>query len=192
MKKSTVRITILLILVIVGVVGYYAYLSSKSIETQQEAKITPVEEALSRDLVNDYPATPKEVLKYYNEILKCFYNEDCTDEEINQLGLKARDLYDEDLLAINPIGTYTMKLKADIKEYKDNKRKMTSSVVAASTNVFYFEEDGFSFARLGCGYTIYDGSGTYPSNQMYLLRRDANKKWKIYGWKDVENLATVD
>ena len=65
MKKtntSVTKITVLFIFLLVLVVGYYAYLSGTHRTEQQEAVMSEVDTALSRDLDNDYPATPKEVL----------------------------------------------------------------------------------------------------------------------------------
>ena len=45
-------------------------------------------ERVYKDLEKDYPPTPREVIKYYNEILDCFYNEEATKEEIEDLGNK--------------------------------------------------------------------------------------------------------
>ena len=126
MKKSTVRVTIVMILLVVGLVGFYAFLTGRAKTEAQESVMTPVQQVLSRDLAKDYPATVKEVVKYYTEIEKCFYNEECTEEELEQLGMKARELYDHDLLAINEVGTYLLQLKADVKNFKDAKRRISN------------------------------------------------------------------
>lgn len=94
------KITVFLIFLIVLVVGYYSYLSGKSRTEQQEAIMSEVDTALSRDLTNNYPATPKEVIRYYNDLIKCFYNEDCTTEELQELGRKSLQLFDEELRQI--------------------------------------------------------------------------------------------
>ncbi len=188
MKKATTRTTIVIVFLILLMVGYYAYLSNKSRADRADANMTAVQSALSRDLAKDYPSTPKEVVKYYNEILKCLYNEESTDEEIESLGLKARELYDDDLLAANELGPYLIRLQEEVADYRESERRITSCSVASSTNVEFFEQDGYSFARIMCGYNIMQGGKNYPSSQMYLLRKDANKRWKIYGWKDVEGL----
>ena len=190
MRKATTRTTIIIVLLVVAAVGYYAYLSGKSRESKVEASMTIVESTLSRDLSKDYPPTPKEVIKYYNEILRCLYNEESTDEEIEALGLKARELYDADLLEINELGSYLVRLRADVQTYRDNGRRFTSFNVASSTNVDMFEKDGYSFAKIMCGYDIMQNGQSFPSSQMYLLRKDENKRWKIYGWKDVEELES--
>ncbi len=188
MKKSTTKTTIIVICLIFGLVAYYSYLTNRARAGREEAKMSTVESVLSRDLVNDYPSTPKEVLKYYNEIMKCFYNEDCTEEEIEELGYKARELYDAELLEENEPEAYMIRLKADIQDYQDNKRRIASSSVAASTSVVYDTVDGYSFARILCGYSVMEGSTNHSVKAMYLLRRDEEKKWKIYGWQSQENL----
>ena len=183
MKKSSTTITIVMIFIIVALVGCYAFVSNIEKEQKEEAVMSQVQSTLSRDLTKDYPPTPKEVVKYYNEILKCFYNEECTTEEIDALGNKARELYDDELLANNEIGVYLIKLHEEIEAFKANEKVFSGFNVASSTNVETFEEDGFSFARLKCAYYITEGEEGYPSDQIYLLRQDENRKWKIYGWK---------
>lgn len=189
MKKSTTAITIIIVIGIILMVGYYAYLSSQSRDRLQETELSQVQTVLSRDLSRDYPPTPKEVIKYYNEILRCFYNEECTDEEIDDLGNKARELYDAELLENNEMGIYLIRLHAEIADFKENNRRISSLAVASSTNVELFEEDGYSFARIMCKYNITENGANRPSDQIYLLRQDENKKWKIYGWQPAEAVA---
>lgn len=188
MKKSTTRATVIIIMMIIAAVGYYAYLSNQTRENRKEAGMTVIQSTLSRDLVNDYPSTPKEVIKYYNEIMKCYYNEEGTEEEIEELGYKARELFDQDLAEYNEVGTYLIRLQAEIQEFKDKERRITSISVANSTSVDRFEEDGYSFARLSCGYNIMESGSNHSQILIYLLRRDENKKWKIYGWESADKV----
>ena len=155
MKKtntSVTKITVLFIFLLVLVVGYYAYLSGTHRTEQQEAVMSEVDTALSRDLDNDYPATPKEVIKYYNDLMKCFYNEECTAEELQDLGRKSLQLFDEELQENNDEDTYLIRLQGEVQNYKDNKRKITSVSLAPSTNVDYYSVDGYSFARISCSF----------------------------------------
>lgn len=189
MKKSTMGIIIVLIIVIVGVVGVYAFLTGKAKSEAADSALTQVQLVLSKDLTKDYPATVKEVVKYFTEIEKCFYNEDCTEEEIEQLGMQARGLYDDELLANNEMGTYLVELKADIKRFKDAKRRISSISVAASTNVDFFSEDGYDFARIYCGYVVKESNGqSVAEGRVYLLRRDVDRHWKIYGWESADKV----
>lgn len=189
MKKSTMRVTVILIVVIAGLVGLYAILMSRARTEAAQTAMTPVQSVLNKDLEKNYPATVKEVIKYYAEIEKCFYNEDCTDSEIEALGVQARKLYDSELLANNEMAGYLTKLKEDIKDFKEARRRLISVSVAASTNVDYFSDDGYDFARIYCGYTVKESDGrTASEGRVYLLRRDEDRHWKIYGWDAADNV----
>ncbi|MCM1058503.1 MAG: hypothetical protein NC517_13010 [Firmicutes bacterium] len=193
MKKSTVRVTIIIMVVLVGLMTLYAFLLSRMRSETEAAKMTAVQSALSRDLTKNYPATVKEVLKYYTEIEKCFYNEECTDAEIEALGVQARMLYDQELLDNNEIVGYIERLKSDVKGFKDAKRRLISVTVASSANVDYFSEDGYDFARLYCGYTVKENNGqTFSAGRIYLLRKDEDRHWKIYGWDADENVNVIN
>lgn len=191
MKKtntSVTKITVLFIFLLVLVVGYYAYLSGTHRTEQQEAVMSEVDTALSRDLDNDYPATPKEVIKYYNDLMKCFYNEEYTAEELQDLGRKSLQLFDEELQENNDEDTYLIRLQGEVQNYKDNKRKITSVSLAPSTNVDYYSVDGYSFARISCGYTMTENGKKTSTVMVYLLRRDDSRRWKIYGWETADQL----
>ena len=91
-SKNTTKVAIIFLVLIVAVVAYFAYLSNKSREVEDEAAMTAVKLVLSRDLENNYPPTVKEVMKYYADIQKCLYSQECLDEEAEQLGMKAKGL----------------------------------------------------------------------------------------------------
>lgn len=187
MSKTTKIVTIVLLVVIVGVVGVFAFLSDRKIQDRQESTMTQVEKVLNRDLSINYPGTPREVIRYYVEIEKCFYADDTTDEDLELLGMKARELYDKELLENNELPGYLVNLKTDVQAFKDRGRKIVSVSVASSVNVDTFQEDGYEFARLNCGYNIIDNGITKQVGIVYLLRKE-DKLWKIYGWDNVENV----
>ena len=188
MKKSTMGVTIALLILIVGVVATYAILTGKAKTETEESLMTAVQTALNRDLAKDYPATVKEVVKYYTELEKCIYNEEYTDQEQEALFMQARELYDEDLKSINEVGIYLQKMKQEVQEFRDAKRRINSIAVSASTNVDYFDEDGYEFARIYCGYSVLDNKKSVLEGRVYLLRRDAEKHWRIYGWANANDV----
>lgn len=191
MKKTTTIIIIVLLIVIVGVVGVYAFMAGKAKDEQQNANLTAVEKVLSRDLSKNYPATVREVVKYYAEILKCYYAEDTRDEDLEALGMKARELYDAELLMNNQVEDYLINLKTNVQQFQSNKLTLASYSVAGSVNADYFQEDGYEFARLSCTYYYMEGGVTRAVDIVYLLRKE-NKLWKIYGWENAKNLQEQD
>ncbi len=188
MKKITIKTTLIFLVLIIGVVAYFAYLSTKSRDRDQEADMRAVQLVLSRDLENNYPPTVKEVMKYYTDIQKCLYAEECADEEIEQLGMKARALYDDELLAANDVTVHLLQLKSEITSFQEDSKKITAVSVASSANVDTFTEDGYEFARIHCIYTVLDGGQSNLVDMVYLLRRDGNRRWKIYGWDLAQNV----
>lgn len=192
MKKTTTIGTISFLIILAAILGCYTYLSQKRWETATDDAMTPIQLALSRDLQSDYPPTVKEVVKYYTELQKCFYNEEWTDEEIEQLGMKARELFDAQLQEKNEMVTYLSRLRQDITAFRSKERQIASVSVGSSTNVDFFEQDGYSFARIHCKYTIRENGTPQMSETVYLLRRDENRRWKIYGWDQAENVSVSE
>lgn len=198
-KRANIQFTgvkgvIILIILACLIVGYYFYLSNYTkarVARAEENEITAVQEILLRNLETNYPPTPKEVIKYYSELTQCFYNEELTEEDIDHLGAKAKELYDEELNEKNQDGQYLVDLREDIDDFNKQSIKISSYVLPASTDVFYFTEDGRECARLYCTYNIRQGTSFVYSREIFVLRRDADGHWKILGWdlsdEDINN-----
>ena len=91
--KKQLRGVIAGLVCILIVVGYYYYLSNRDTKTTSEPEeLSTIAKITTKNLDDAYPKTPREVVKLYNEILKCYYNEDCTDDEIDALAGQARKL----------------------------------------------------------------------------------------------------
>ena len=79
MKKSGVIkavITILIILLIVG--AYYFFTTQRRTSVEDTVELTEIQKLITKNLDTNYPATPREVVKYYNRILECFYDDTYT------------------------------------------------------------------------------------------------------------------
>lgn len=183
---------IILVMMMVLVIGYFYYLSNKTVSSDNKTatvnteKISPVATVLLRNLDINYPATPKEVVKYYAELTKVLYNEEYTDEEFQALAVKIQQLYDPELVANKEQSEYLQDLKDEIEAFHTNKWTISTYWTSSSTDVERFTEDGYEFARLYCTFTIRQSGGSGSSNEVFLLRKDENEHWKIYGWKQVQ------
>ena len=189
MKRfRTPRGVFFLLLSVCCVLLAYYLMNVKAEKSKPEdyVKLTKVQEVLSRDLKTNYPQTPKEVLKYYSELTKCFYNETYTDEELYGLAMKAVELYDHDLAANKTEEEYLKDLKSEIRFFKDNGYSVSSYNTSSSTDVYYFEDDGYEFARLYCTYNIRMGTAIQPIEEIFLLRMNVEGHWKIYGWDEAK------
>ena len=160
------------------VVGYYFYLSNrkpKEAAEDTETTVSAVQKLLLKNIDDDYPPTPREVLKLYSDITVCFYSAEyeATDYQKQY----------EELIANNTPDQYQKNLRWDIKTMKDKNLRVTSYSVASATDVDYFDAGGRSWARLSCTYTIRSGKEAGLAREIFLLRKDDMGHWKIYGWE---------
>lgn len=182
-KKNGVKIIIIGIILAALVIGYFYYVMNKGEKPQEEVvESTQVQTVLMRDLDKSYPPSPKEVVVYFSEISKCFYNEKYTEDELYDLAMQIQGIYDDELVANKSEEQYLEDLKSDIAEMKANDRAISSYEVSASTDVKYFEEGSDSCAKLYCTYNIRQGTNIYQNRVVFILRQDEDKHWKILGW----------
>lgn len=182
-KGSTVKVVIIGIILVCIVIGYYYYLSNKEKkDTDEVQKATAVQAALSYNFEKNYPPTPKEVVKLYGQITQCLHNETYTDEEFEKLALKIQNLYDEELIANKTRNQYLEDLKWDINNVREQEIVISSYAAGASTDVEYYSMDGYSFAKIPCTFTMRKGTFLEVTDEIFLLRKDADGHWKIYGW----------
>ena len=180
---------VFVVLVLAGlIIAYSVHISNKTRGKEEDGavKASVVTEILDRNLNTNYPQTPKEVIKYFSEITQCYYNEEYTDEELVALADQMLRLYDPELAGFKSHDDYIADLKDDIAEYKFNNYTISSFAPSASTDVEYFSEDGYDWARIWCVYTIKSGKNYKPIQEVFILRKDDKSHWRIFGWKEVD------
>ncbi len=186
MKFKGLKGVLMLFFVSMCFLGFFFRMNNKKTpEPDAPQKISAVETVLQRNLNSNYPSTPKEVVKYFSEITKCYYNEEFEDEaDIEALARQMLLLYDDELVSYKNFSDYMFDLKSDIRFYNENGYKIGGYSTSASTDVFYFQEDGFEWARLYCIFTIKSGKEKKDVTEVFVLRKDDKSHWKIYGWKE--------
>lgn len=181
--------------VIVGVVliclvgGYYYYLTNKREDKSKEETVdtTVVQGVLMRDLDKNYPPTPREVVKYFGELAQCIIGETYTDEEFEKLAVQAQKLYDAELISNKTQQQYLDDLKWDINTFKEEEIVISSYSPSSSVDVEEFSRDGYKWAKLYCSFSLRKGTYIESNEEVFLLRKDEDGHWKIYGWQPVEN-----
>ncbi len=185
---KNVKIVIIGIICVALVVGYYYYLSHK--ETTDTTEVTEVQKVILKDLEGkSYPATPREVIKFYNRILCCYYNEEYTDDEFHQLADQALVLMDQELADNNPPEQYYMQVQTEVDNYRELKKTINNASVCSSNEVEYAERADKEYAYVKSSYFVRDKNGFTKSNQNYVLRKDDNNHWKILAFELVEGAA---
>jgi hypothetical protein len=182
--KGVKGFIIILILVLL-VIGYYYYLSNRSYRDRKEAEVvvTPAQSLLLLNFDINYPPTPKEVVKQYMEFSKVLHNENLSDEEVEAVGLKLLEILDDDLVANKTKEDYIKDLKSEIKTFRDNDYSIVNMYTSQSTDVDFFTVEGRECASLYGTFSIRTSSGTQLLQDIFILRKDSDGHWKIYGWQ---------
>ncbi len=184
MKKM--KYVIIGVLIVGLVVGYYAYYTHEK-SKKEEVELSEVQKIILKDLSGkSYPATPREVVKFYNRIIACYYNEEFTEEELHQLTDQARALMDNELADNNPSEQYYQRVAGEVQSYRDDKLTITNVNISDSNDIQTIELDGKDCAYVNASYLVRKGSELVKTNQSYILRKDDEGKWRILAFELVE------
>ena len=189
-KNNSIKGVLVMVVLALGVLAYFYVINNRIKQVEKDVeKITAVQELLVRDLNSNYPATPKEVVKMYSEITRCFYGEEYTEEELVKLAKMSRQLFDDELVANQDEDSYLRSLRSEIVLYKQQKRLISSYSIASSADVEYYNFQDAEWAQLIAMYSVKTGGTVEPSKERYLLKKDSNGHWKIYGFRleELEN-----
>lgn len=168
------------------VVGYYAYFTHEK-SKKEEVEVSEVQKIILKDLSGkSYPATPREVVKFYNRIIACYYNEEFTEEELHKLTDQARCLMDQQLADNNPSEQYYQRVAVEVQSYRDDKLTITNVNISDSNDIQTVKIDGKDCAYVDASYLVRKGGDLVKTNQSYILRKDDQGKWKILAFELTE------
>lgn len=188
-SKKRVLHTVIAMTLLAAVIISGFFILTKSQESKGEegkAADKEVDKLIAKDLENSYPGTPREVLKFYSRITKCFYGENINDEQLQKLSSQIRKLFDSEFLEANPENEYIEDLKAEIKEYNEQKKVMVSYIVQKNSSVKKSTVEGREYAQIIASYMLREKSGFTKTYEEFMLRQDENGHWKILGWRLVD------
>lgn len=182
--QNPVVVGIVMALLAIFIIGCFFLVRSIGLKNLELKKSkTEVEKLMELNLDDNYPGNAREVLKIYNRILKCCYNEELTDEQIKKLAEQNQKLFDEQLLEKNPLDQYVEKLKKDIEDYKSKKTTIANIAIQDLAEAEREERGGYKFCNLLVSYIVKDTKGLKTTNEKYYLREDDKGRWKILFWE---------
>ncbi|GKX30493.1 hypothetical protein SH1V18_29730 [Vallitalea longa] len=183
-----------LILMILGILLFVTF-SNKTSQDRFDKSLLSNSDRLLKNLEEDYDNTvnklsdlqkaPEQVLELNNEIMQKLYSDDVDDAEIDLLINFQRKLYDDELLANNPIETHLEKIKEEIKNYKENGTKIIGYDTQKNDDN---KIDDMFFIKV-----VYYLNNVGPKGEIYeeyLLVKD-QELWKIKGWQKTEEFIVV-
>lgn len=185
MKGNKFKLVVVITILAAMLILYYYSLSSerttkkKSNDIKEKKEITKL---IEKDLDNSYPKTPREVVRLYSRMIKCFYGGDYSDDELKLLAVQAQKLMDDELLKHNEFDEYYSNLTKDIDEYKKQGKIISTYILESSKDVEYKKLEDKQYAIVRCIYYTKQKKKTEKTNQEYVLRKDDNNNWKILYW----------
>ena len=190
-SKGSAKNIIAVLLLAAVIVSSFAMLANrnKKVDVTPE-KLTAVQEVLARNLDTNYPATPKEVLKFYSEVTRCFYSEEYSEEELGRMAKLSRTMLDSELYAQQTEEDYLNDLKIDIDLFHSKNMTISSYSVSSAADVDYYQYENADWAKLNCIFSIRIGTRIESTNEEFLLRKSEDGHWKIFGWRVAQEEET--
>lgn len=182
-KNRTAATVVTMLVIAMAILSFYFYWSFRTspLDEVSVEDMTEVQKLINKDLELYYPETPREVTKLFGSMMKNLYD-NISDEEREALALKIRELYDEEFLAANPQETYIKNLYSDVASWKAENRRISTSHLVKENLEQQVELDGVKYATVYLSFTIQE-NGKFTETWKVMLRQNADKKWKILGWK---------
>ena len=188
MKKYGRTIIVIAVLVALGL-GYYYYLANKDTgkdATDIAADTSEVSVLISKDIMANYPESPKDVVNLYARITKAYYDTSLTNEQIEALGKQARLLFDDELKNTQTDADFYEKLKEDIGNYNSTKTRISSYVIQSAAKTKYSTFKDRQYASIALVYYLRQGDKLIDSPTKFTLRKDDDGHWKILFWELTE------
>ena len=188
MKKYGRTIIVIAVLVALGL-GYYYYLANKDTgkdATDIAADASEVSVLISKDIMANYPESPKDVVNLYARITKAYYDTSLTNEQIEALGKQARLMFDDELKNTQTDADFYEKLKEDIGNYNSTKTRISSYVIQSAAKTKYSTFKDRQYASIALVYYLRQGDKLIDSPTKFTLRKDDDGHWKILFWELTE------
>lgn len=188
MKKYGRTIIVIAVLVALGL-GYYYYLANKDTgkdATDIAADTSEVSVLISKDIMANYPESPKDVVNLYARITKAYYDTSLTNEQIEALGKQARLMFDDELKNTQTDADFYEKLKEEIGDYNSTKTRISSYVIQSAAKTKYSTFKDRQYASIALVYYLRQGDKLIDSPTKFTLRKDDDGHWKILFWELTE------
>ena len=181
-KSAIIKSVVLVVLGAIVIGGIYFVLTRSKKPGGEDYKLTVVDEITTTDLDKNYPADPKMVVELYGKIMQTMYKETYTDDQQERMLIVLEGIMDDELLANQT--NFKKSIKDEVKERREGDYSI--SVYQVQRIDLEAKLDGRKACTVDCYFYLRQGTAGIPSIYQFLLRQDANGRWKILGWQAKE------
>ncbi|WP_026496920.1 DUF6715 family protein [Butyrivibrio sp. WCD3002] len=181
-KNAIIKAVILMVLFAAVILGIFVIVNrgrSSSNSTTEDQELTEVQKITTMDLSKTYPKTPATVADLYVRIMKVMYKQTYTDEEFGQMADVMKGIFDDELIANQSDWPGSLKTEVDKKKEEDYS---ISKYEVLSNDIEETKDTGEEIANVLAKIYLRHGTHTNVYNYLFVLRKDADKNWKILGW----------
>ena len=122
-KSGGAGVVAVILIAVVIVAAFVLVLRFRPRSAEDTTEVSEMDTLLNIDIAENYPSTPREVMKLYNRYIVCLYGAGdgkMNDAQMQALGGKLRELYDEELLGENPQEINLQSLEEEIGSYRED------------------------------------------------------------------------
>jgi hypothetical protein len=184
---------VILIMICFGIL-FFVNFSNTTSKDKFDISLSNADKLL-KDLQKDYQkaiinirklqSDPKQTMEVNNLIMEMLYSNEVSEKDIELLLNAQRELYDEELLEVNPKDVHFKKAKEEIEAYNKTDTKILE---------YHIQEDNSnSSEEMKIMKVVYYLNKIGPKGQVYeefLLVKD-NELWKIKGWQKTDEFIIV-
>ncbi len=182
-KSAILKSILLVVLGAIIILGVYMILTrNKKAGNGDNYELTTVDEITTTNLDKSYPADPKMVVDLYGKIMKTLYKENYSDEQQDKMIEVLAGILDDELLANQT--NFKKSIKDEVKQRKSDDYSI--SVYQVQRIDVEGKLNGRNACTVDCYFYLRQGTGGTPIIYTFVLRQDANKRWKILGWEPKE------
>lgn len=195
-KQGTKVFTLVMFLIAIAALGVFTYLSDKSSNNRNNTDVSEKDILLGYDMDGQYPKTARDAVVLHCRYMKYIYGEefekDYTEDDLFAMNEKMRLLYDEELLGINSPEIQLQMMKDEIALYKANKQRYVSYTPSEVSQIEYNTDNGIEYAKMRVSVAMTIDGASFSADEEYILRKDAEGKWKILGWQAINQNDTTE
>lgn len=182
-KSAIIKSVVLVILGAIFILGIYFVLTrNKRGDNSENYQLTVIDEITTTNLDKNYPADPRMVVELYCKIMQTMYKESYSDDQADKMLAVLAGIMDDELLENQ------MNFNKSIKDEVSNRKENDYSISVYQVQRIDMEGkiDGRNACTVDCYIYLRQGTAGIPAIYQYLLRQDADGRWKILGWQTKE------
>lgn len=155
-------------------------------EVTKETEVAKALEGYEKQLTNNYPEAPADIMNIYDALLEIAYGGKISEEELSQYVKVVRMMYSKGFNELNP---EEKQLSGLLQELKQNKEKGVNIVASKVGQVYILKNE--KGEETEATVTVAHATNTSSDEREYIFIKE-DGVWKINGWQSTHKNITEE